>query len=111
MRRSCIELKSLIPIEHPFSCSTTKSKNESVLIKCCNAPDMCNQELPLDLQLKPGRSDMEVVPSMYQLTTAQCFCHPAARRSRPTPGDYVFGTGLVFGARLHGYLNYLFFLF
>lgn len=50
----CIEKKSLIPIEHPFSCSTTKTKNDSVVIKCCNSPDMCNQGLPLDLPLKPS---------------------------------------------------------
>ncbi|XP_022832239.1 TGF-beta receptor type-1-like isoform X2 [Spodoptera litura] len=49
----CIELKSLIPIEHPFSCSTTKTKNESVVIKCCKSHDMCNEGLRLDLQPKP----------------------------------------------------------
>lgn len=45
----CIERKSLIPIEHPFGCSTTKTKNESVVIECCNSHDMCNRELHLEL--------------------------------------------------------------
>lgn len=49
----CIEKISLIPIEHPFSCSTTKIKNESVVIKCCNTHDMCNENLRLDLPSKP----------------------------------------------------------
>ncbi|CAH0715950.1 unnamed protein product, partial [Brenthis ino] len=48
----CIELKALIPIEHPFSCSTTRTRNESVVIKCCKSRDMCNQDLHLDFHPK-----------------------------------------------------------
>lgn len=83
LRRSCIELKSLIPIEHPFSCSTTKTKNESVVIKCCKSHDMCNEGLRLDLQPKPpGRSDVEVVPSMCPAN----YCTLASRCWHSTPG-------------------------
>ncbi|XP_053624958.1 TGF-beta receptor type-1 isoform X2 [Plodia interpunctella] len=49
----CIDRKALIPIEHPFSCSTTKTRNESVVINCCKSHDMCNRELRLELQAKP----------------------------------------------------------
>ncbi|CAK1588515.1 unnamed protein product [Parnassius mnemosyne] len=49
----CIELKSLIPIEHPFSCSTTRTRNESVVIECCKSHDMCNNDLRLELHPKP----------------------------------------------------------
>ncbi|XP_050683912.1 TGF-beta receptor type-1 [Leptidea sinapis] len=49
----CIELKALIPIEHPFSCSTTRTRNESVVIECCNSHDMCNRGLRLEIQSKP----------------------------------------------------------
>ncbi|CAH2104047.1 unnamed protein product [Euphydryas editha] len=49
----CIELKALIPIEHPFSCSTTRTRNESVVIECCNSRDMCNRDLRLELHTKP----------------------------------------------------------
>ncbi|XP_068633519.1 TGF-beta receptor type-1 isoform X1 [Battus philenor] len=49
----CIELKSLIPIEHPFSCSTTRTRNESVVIQCCKSHDMCNHDLRLELHTKP----------------------------------------------------------
>ncbi|CAH2034939.1 unnamed protein product, partial [Iphiclides podalirius] len=61
----CIELKSLIPIEHPFSCSTTRTRNESVVIECCKSRDMCNHDLRLELHTKPpGRSDVEIVPTI-----------------------------------------------
>ncbi|CAH2034937.1 unnamed protein product, partial [Iphiclides podalirius] len=52
----CIELKSLIPIEHPFSCSTTRTRNESVVIECCKSRDMCNHDLRLELHTKPPES-------------------------------------------------------
>ncbi|XP_013179312.1 PREDICTED: TGF-beta receptor type-1 isoform X1 [Papilio xuthus] len=50
----CIELKSLIPIEHPFSCSTTRTRNESVVIECCKSHDMCNRDLRLEIHKKPA---------------------------------------------------------
>ncbi|XP_034839279.1 TGF-beta receptor type-1 isoform X1 [Maniola hyperantus] len=53
----CIELKSLIPIEHPFSCSSTKTRNESVAIQCCKSHDMCNRDLHLKIQRKPQESN------------------------------------------------------
>ncbi|XP_038216144.1 TGF-beta receptor type-1 isoform X1 [Zerene cesonia] len=60
----CIELKALIPIEHPFSCSTTRTRNESVVIECCKSHDMCNRELRLEIQSKPpGRSHVEATSS------------------------------------------------
>ncbi|XP_072930753.1 TGF-beta receptor type-1 [Epargyreus clarus] len=49
----CIELQSLIPIEHPFKCSTTRTRNESVMIGCCKSHDMCNRELQLEIHTKP----------------------------------------------------------
>ncbi|XP_050360759.1 TGF-beta receptor type-1 isoform X4 [Nymphalis io] len=49
----CIELKALIPIEHPFSCSTTRTRNESVVIECCKSRDMCNRDLRLEIHTKP----------------------------------------------------------
>ncbi|XP_047544083.1 TGF-beta receptor type-1 isoform X2 [Vanessa atalanta] len=52
----CIELKALIPIEHPFSCSTTRTRNESVVIKCCKSRDMCNRDLRLEIHTKPPES-------------------------------------------------------
>ncbi|KAI8431098.1 hypothetical protein MSG28_001154 [Choristoneura fumiferana] len=52
----CIERRSLIPIEHPFGCSTTKAKNESVVIECCNEFDWCNRKLRPELQPKPPES-------------------------------------------------------
>ncbi|CAH0401800.1 unnamed protein product [Chilo suppressalis] len=52
----CIDRALLIPIEHPFSCSTPKTRNESVAIECCNSHDMCNRELPLELQPRPPES-------------------------------------------------------
>ncbi|XP_013133115.1 PREDICTED: TGF-beta receptor type-1 isoform X1 [Papilio polytes] len=52
----CIELKSLIPIEHPFSCSTTRTRNESVVIECCKSHDMCNRDLRLEIHKKPAET-------------------------------------------------------
>lgn len=52
-RGSCIELKALIPIEHPFGCSTTKTRNESVVIQCCESYNMCNRDLILETHTKP----------------------------------------------------------
>ncbi|XP_059055071.1 TGF-beta receptor type-1 isoform X2 [Achroia grisella] len=52
----CIDLRSLIPIEHPFSCSTTRTRNDSVVIECCKSRDMCNRELRLELHPKPQES-------------------------------------------------------
>lgn len=78
-RRSCIDKRHLIPIERPFHCTSTKAKNESVQIKCCRSPDMCNRSLKLKLTLTtpktpPGRSDA--------LCTAASR-HPASARQRP----------------------------
>ncbi|KAG6443149.1 TGF-beta receptor type-1 isoform X2 [Manduca sexta] len=68
----CIERESLIPIEHPFSCASTKTKNDSVVIKCCNSHDMCNRELRLELQKKlqetsPSATAWQVVPWVMAL--------------------------------------------
>ncbi|XP_049885080.1 TGF-beta receptor type-1-like isoform X2 [Pectinophora gossypiella] len=52
----CIDHDSLIPFEHPFSCSTTKTRNESVVIECCYDKDMCNRDLRLELSTKPPES-------------------------------------------------------
>ncbi|XP_022122318.1 TGF-beta receptor type-1 isoform X2 [Pieris rapae] len=69
----CIELKALIPIEHPFSCSTTRTRNESVVIQCCNSHDLCNQELHLEIQSKPPATETsatawQVIPWIMGLT-------------------------------------------
>ncbi|XP_032527821.1 TGF-beta receptor type-1 isoform X2 [Danaus plexippus] len=58
----CIELKALIPIEHPFGCSTTKTRNESVVIQCCESYNMCNRDLILETHTKP--------PEASSMTTA-----------------------------------------
>ncbi|XP_047523913.1 TGF-beta receptor type-1 isoform X2 [Pieris napi] len=69
----CIELKALIPIEHPFSCSTTRTRNESVVIQCCNSHDLCNRELHLEIQSKPPATETsatawQVIPWIMGLT-------------------------------------------
>ncbi|XP_041987327.1 TGF-beta receptor type-1 isoform X2 [Aricia agestis] len=51
----CIDQKSLIPKEHPFSCSTTRTRNESVVIECCKV-DMCNRGRRLKIPTKPPES-------------------------------------------------------
>ncbi|XP_026762865.1 TGF-beta receptor type-1 isoform X1 [Galleria mellonella] len=61
----CIDLRSLIPIEHPFSCSTTRTRNDSVVIECCKSHDMCNRELRLELQPKPQESSP--TPTVWQV--------------------------------------------
>ncbi|XP_026318466.1 TGF-beta receptor type-1 isoform X8 [Hyposmocoma kahamanoa] len=60
----CLDFKSLIPFEHPFSCSTTKNKNASVVIECCDT-HMCNRELRLELQTKPPETSPP--PSAWQV--------------------------------------------
>ncbi|CAH2232564.1 jg6059 [Pararge aegeria aegeria] len=96
----CIELKSLIPIEHPFSCSSTKTRNESVAIQCCKSHDMCNQDLRLEIRTKPqgNRRPLPYVrsraalPASHSLPrTAACLCRgfhsqaPLPRRIRVKP--------------------------
>ncbi|XP_063547668.1 TGF-beta receptor type-1 isoform X1 [Cydia strobilella] len=49
----CMDRRALIPPEHPFGCSTTKAKNESVVIQCCDSRDMCNRDMRPQLQPKP----------------------------------------------------------
>ncbi|CAG9137052.1 unnamed protein product [Plutella xylostella] len=71
----CIERRSLIPIEHPFTCSTTRSKNESVVIECCDNEDMCNRKLRLELPPpEPGNPAPAPAAALAHLRCmAHCF--------------------------------------